>query len=146
MNKPQEYKFHFLATLPNIVKLSYRAEEILLHYGIAREIRNDILVIVEEAASNIVNHAYRDSPSDQDATSGFDFYIKLEPQSCIHIIFCDNGQTFNFNDVGAPNMDAVIEGKVVGGFGISLMRGLADKIDYSRSADGINTLHIEKRL
>ncbi|HEX7237341.1 MAG TPA: SpoIIE family protein phosphatase, partial [Gammaproteobacteria bacterium] len=108
---------------------------ILSARGLADERIADAEVIAEELLTNVVRSA---RPPDGEPWVSLE--LVLTPAAIVMTI-CDNGPAFDPLAHGAPNLDADIEERGVGGLGIHLVRGLADDCRYAR-IDDHNVLRI----
>jgi len=103
-----------------------------------REIYN-IQLAVDEAASNIVEHAYEGIP---DGT----IEISCDPLPGTLIIeLHDHGESFDPSGVGAPDLEAGLDDRSIGGLGLFMMRKLMDEVHFHVSAEDGNVLTLIKR-
>jgi len=58
---------------------------------------------------------------------------------------CDTGRAFNPLKVPAPNLEAPLAERSLGGLGIHLVRSLMDGLEYRRE-NGKNVLTVRKRI
>lgn len=99
----------------------------------------NIQLATDEAASNIIEHAYHNLPSG---------VIEL---SCglkgdvITVILTDRGESFDPSEVPVPDLKADLSDRKIGGLGIYLMRKLMDEIHYQPGPDKTNVLKMTKR-
>ena len=101
---------------------------------------NDVENIVGELCSNVIRHA-------ESKTTHFLVAIEYyEPKVVITVK--DTGKGFVAEDVlpvGASRPDGS-GGERVGGFGMSLLEGLADKLDFTDTDPQGTTVRVEKNL
>jgi serine/threonine-protein kinase RsbW len=103
-----------------------------------REVYN-IQLATDEAASNIMEHAYEGAPNG---------VLEI---SCgmygdeIRVVFVDHGEAFNPSDVPDPDLQADLSERKIGGLGIYLMRRLMDEVRYQSDPGKSNTLTLIKR-
>ena len=94
-------------------------------------------LIVEEVACNAVEHAVApDAP--------LEMHARVDAGR-LWLEFRDRGAPFDPTTVAAPDLDADIGDRGVGGLGVFLVRELADEIEYQR-VDEVNVLRITLRL
>jgi len=99
----------------------------------------NIQLATDEAASNIIEHAYENQP---------DGVLEL---SCamngdtITIILIDRGESFDPSEIPLPDLKADLSDRKIGGLGIFLMRKLMDEVHYEPKADKSNVLTMIKR-
>jgi serine/threonine-protein kinase RsbW len=92
----------------------------------------------DEAASNIIEHAYAG------ITNGsLDLTCDMQGNDLI-IIMRDKGITFDASKVKPPNLKADLSERQIGGLGVYLMRKLMDEVRYESTGKG-NTLTMIKR-
>ncbi len=144
MKAIQQYHFCMPATNASIVALLHKIEQILLDNQITQNLKSDIILVMEEAMTNIVNHAYKDTEHENPEFK-CELNLELETDNKLRIVLQDQGKAFDFDSVKRPEMATVLSGKVIGGFGIALMKAIVDKIDYYHK-EGINTLIMEKKV
>jgi serine/threonine-protein kinase RsbW len=99
----------------------------------------NIQLATDEAASNIIEHAYENQP---------DGVLEL---SCgmrgdvITIILIDHGESFDPSEIPLPDLKADLSDRKIGGLGIFLMRKLMDEVHYEPRFDKSNILTMTKR-
>ena len=95
-------------------------------------------LVIEELGMNIINHAYRDDSGE------FEIIITSEDRA-LTVELIDNGPPFNMlTDAPAPDIDAPIDERPIGGLGIHLVKTMMDELDYRRERDQ-NHLTLVKR-
>ena len=93
----------------------------------------------DEAASNIIEHAYAGvSNASLDVTCNFD-------GDKIVITMHDNGRPFDPSKVKQPNLKASLSERQIGGLGMYLMRKLMDEVHYEANSRTGNVLIMTKR-
>ncbi|MEP0804225.1 MAG: ATP-binding protein [Chloroflexota bacterium] len=104
-----------------------------------REIYN-IQLASDEAASNIIEHAYQ-------GISNGTLEISCEVKNGVMtIILVDHGAPFDPSEVPAPDLTADLSERKIGGLGIYLMRKLMDEVHYKAEPQkNRNTLTMIKR-
>jgi len=99
----------------------------------------NIQLATDEAASNIIEHAYKNDPSGILKLSG-------EMQGdAITITLTDYGESFDPSVVPMPDLKADLSSRKIGGLGIFLMRKLMDEVHYESKPDKSNVLTMVKR-
>jgi anti-sigma regulatory factor (Ser/Thr protein kinase) len=96
---------------------------------------------VDEACSNVIEHAYADCSGDIDLTC-----TSSAPGS-FEIAIHDSGRSFNPDGVALPPLDipADVDDLNEGGLGLYLMRKLMDEVRFEMAAGQGNTLTMTKR-
>jgi serine/threonine-protein kinase RsbW len=98
--------------------------------GFDEDESNKIELAVDEACTNVVEHAYQ-----HDESRDIDIAIKIDYNK-FTVIVTDRGRTFNFEELEMPDMKSYLAELRVGGLGIYLMKTLMDEVDY-RSKPGV---------
>jgi serine/threonine-protein kinase RsbW len=99
----------------------------------------NIQLATDEAASNIIEHAYENVP---------DGILELScgvNKDVITIILVDRGESFDPSEVPLPDLKADLSDRKIGGLGIFLMRKLMDEVTYEPRLDKSNVLTMIKR-
>lgn len=95
---------------------------------------------LEEAITNIITYAF---PGSEEQT--IRITIKYNSKE-IQIKIEDNGMEFNpLEEVKAPNTEANLDEREIGGLGVFIIKQLMDDVKYNRSSD-LNTLEMIKQL
>jgi len=92
----------------------------------------------DEAASNIIEHAYEGIPD-----GSLDLACDMQSDALV-IIMRDHGKSFDPSKVKTPNLKANLSERQIGGLGVYLMRKLMDEVRYESSGRS-NTLTMIKR-
>lgn len=114
-------------------------EEIALRAGVDKDRVKRITLVLEEAAVNIIQHAY----------GGRDGVLELcctQVQGRLEIRLIDEGP--RFNPLEAPAVEPVtdVASQKIGGMGIHLMRNLTDELSYRREGRrNVLTLYFLRR-
>ncbi|HSG45169.1 MAG TPA: ATP-binding protein [Anaerolineales bacterium] len=100
----------------------------------------NIQLAADEAASNIIEHAY-------EGISDGILEISCElKNNVLTIILVDHGESFDPSDIPAPNLKANLSERKIGGLGLYLMRKLMDEVHYNADPkNNRNTLTLIKR-
>jgi len=97
---------------------------------------NAFKLSIDEAATNIIRHAYRDS-------EGMITIRAVVKKSSLTLSIIDQGMYFDPKRVKDPDLNRYIDIGKKGGLGIFIMRKLMDEIDYRKTEEG-NELRITK--
>jgi len=99
----------------------------------------NIQLATDEAASNIIEHAYENiSDGVLDLSCGMQ-------GDAIKIVLIDHGESFDPSEIPMPDLKADLSDRKIGGLGIFLMRKLMDEVHYEPSPDRSNVLTMIKR-
>jgi serine/threonine-protein kinase RsbW len=93
----------------------------------------------DEAASNIIEHAYEGV-----ADAYFDVACDMRGDT-LTVIMRDTGRPFNPSNVRQPNLKADLSERQIGGLGLYLMRKLMDDVHYISNPKTGNLLTMTKR-
>lgn len=96
--------------------------------------------IVGELASNVIRHAHSQKSH---------YNVVLEYyQLCVVITVVDSGPGFRIDDIPAEGSvrSDFSKGDRVGGFGMSLLRGLSDQLNFTASCPHGTTVKVVKNL
>jgi serine/threonine-protein kinase RsbW len=127
------------ATLENIAVFRDFIAEICRSNGISEEITFALQLSADEACANIIQHGYQDMPI---GNIGLD--IDIGPTE-ISLQIHDTGRAFDLRNVPAPDINAPLEERKIGGVGIFLILNMMDSVDYQSTLKG-NTLTFIKTL
>jgi serine/threonine-protein kinase RsbW len=107
--------------------------------GLGAAVCDDLKLAVDEACTNIITHGY----------AGLDpgsiiLDLRLSPQRA-EVRLTDFGHPFEPGAAPAPDVNAALEDRPMGGFGLFFIYRTMDVVDYQTDADG-NCLTLIKRL
>lgn len=113
---------------------------VLVRHGIDQERRDDVRLIVEELASNVIEHGGdpHGRPQHELSVNIFVDGDRLELE------FRDTGAPFDPTQEPEPDLDGDILDRAIGGLGVYLIRQLAEHVSYRR-IDPYNVLHVSLR-
>jgi anti-sigma regulatory factor (Ser/Thr protein kinase) len=121
----------------NLSLVRQAVSEVLARTPFAQKERNSIILAVDEAVANVVEHAYQGNRGEIDLVFELDG-VRLE------ITIRDNGVKFDPGHVPAPDIHEYIRTGKKGGFGMVLMRKIMDEVRYSRDTNYMNELVMVK--
>jgi len=99
----------------------------------------NIQLAADEAASNIIEHAYEGV---SDGVLELSCGVKA---NVITIILVDHGESFDPSEIPMPDLKADLSERKIGGLGIFLMRKLMDEVRYEVKPNKNNVLTMIKR-
>jgi sigma-B regulation protein RsbU (phosphoserine phosphatase) len=102
---------------------------------------DDILVSLDEAATNIVMHGYAETKI---LNPTFECEILIDNDR-VFFTLIDEAKQFLRESVPSPSLDANLRGERRGGFGVFLMEKLMDKVSYEFK-ENKNHTYLEKRI
>jgi serine/threonine-protein kinase RsbW len=108
--------------------------------GLEEKAVNDVELAVDEAASNIIQHAYGgEDKGDIECSYSID-------SKGLMVVMRDFGKTFNPGIVKQPDLKSDVCCREEGGLGLHFMRSLMDSVEFSFNGHGGNLLTMTKRL
>jgi len=105
-------------------------------HNFSDKVINAFKLSVDEAATNIIRHAYRE-------TEGVITIRAIVRKNSLTISLIDQGKFFDPKRVKDPDLNRYVDIGKKGGLGIFIMRKLMDEIDYRKTEEG-NELRITK--
>ena len=109
------------------------------HPGVTEEILYDLQLAVDEACTNIITHGY----ADMDPGSII-LDLDLHPDQIV-VTLTDFGHSFEPSSAPAPDVNAPIEERELGGFGLFFIQQSVDEMNYQVTEDG-NKMILTKYL
>lgn len=106
--------------------------------GLGEEALFELQLAVDEACTNIVQHAYKGR--------GGIIKVTVEPgDGGVRVIVRDWGKPFEFQRVPVPDVTVPLEQRKTGGLGLFLMQQMMDEVHFDFDAEQGNTLTMVKR-
>jgi len=113
--------------------------QVALEGGFTEKEIYSLQLAADEAASNIIEHAY-------EGVSDADIDITCDMQGdTLTITMRDTGKSFDPSKVKQPNLKADLSERQIGGLGLYLMRKLMDEVHYESNPRTGNLLTMTKR-
>jgi anti-sigma regulatory factor (Ser/Thr protein kinase) len=106
--------------------------------GVSSDTARKLALALEEAAANVINHAFIDSPLPHRLA----VTLTVDADR-IAAEIVDNGKAFDPSEMPEPDCTLPLDFRDPGGLGIHLIRKMMDRADYRR-INGENRLHLEK--
>jgi len=98
-----------------------------------------IQMAVDEACTNVIEHAYACAPGDIHLT------CQVRSGECV-ITIRDHGHPFDPEAVPPPDLDSDLEDRRIGGLGLYFMRKLMDEVHFSFDPNTGNQVVMIKRF
>ncbi len=114
-----------------VPEMKERIQAICREFGFTYKDVNNLMIVLDEACSNIIRHAYKDKPEGGDIT----FEIKIREKG-IYLTLIDTGISFNWKNFRTPNLNHYVDIGKKGGLGVWIIRKLTDKSDYKVTERG----------
>jgi len=99
----------------------------------------NIQLATDEAASNIIEHAY-----EKTSNGVLELSCGMRGDT-ITVVLIDHGESFDPSVVPFPDLKADLSDRKIGGLGLFLMRKLMDEVHYEPRRDKSNVLTMIKR-
>lgn len=108
--------------------------------GFPEEVKENIIVAVDEACTNIIKHAYKFLPDGEIIVT-----LKFSKNN-FNIEILDYGTSFSPESVPDPDLQEYFRQKKVGGLGMFLMKKLMDEVKYTSIPGKYNRVLLSKHL
>jgi serine/threonine-protein kinase RsbW len=129
---------HLTAGLEELFQLRQFVEETALTLGIEQEMTMKLLLAVDEAATNIIIHGYRQQKGSIE--------VEMKPEGPDLVISLrDKAPLFDPTRHPPPDVTLPLEQRQPGGLGIYLMRQVMDEVIHRARPGGGNELIMIKR-
>ena len=139
MNKKErQYRLKIPSQTENLELIRLFVSSLAGKMGFNEEDVNKIELAVDEACTNVIEHAYH-----HDDSKDIDIAITLGLGKLI-VVVSDSGNAFNDAHFKLPNMKDYLAELRVGGLGIYLMKTLMDEVDYHTTPGKINEVRMVK--
>ena len=122
--------------------LNTSLEAVLARHGIDAGVRGDVRLIVEELASNAIEYGGKDGIDVGQHELSVNIGITGD---LLSLQFRDQGAPFDPLSTPAPDLDADILDRPIGGLGLYLIRQIAESMHYER-IDDCNLLRVSLRV
>lgn len=123
-----------------VEKLSRLVEAFGEVHGLPPQAIFSVNLALDEVVTNIIRYAYNDNGLPHPIVVRLAF-----EEGVLAAQVEDDGRAFNPLEAPAPDIDATIEERPIGGLGIHLVRSMMDSVEYRRD-DGRNVFIMKKRL
>jgi serine/threonine-protein kinase RsbW len=126
-------RFEFLDEIRELVA------QVAREGGFSEKVVYSLQLAADEAASNIIEHAY-------EGVTDASLLVSCDMQDDeIVITMRDTGKPFDPSSVKQPNLKADLSERQIGGLGVYLMRKLMDDVRYEADSKTGNLLTMTKR-
>ena len=110
-----------------LAHLRWQTETYCAAAGLGPEFASRVVLCLEELLTNLLTHGGGGGSLAPAIEVGFDLVGER-----LKVTFADTGTPFNPTEVPAPDLEAPVEERRLGGLGIHLVRSLADELGYER--------------
>ncbi|MFZ0389961.1 MAG: anti-sigma regulatory factor [Calditrichia bacterium] len=127
--KGQKFQLKLPINTANLEIVRDFVSKIAQNMGFSDEEIHRIELAVDEASTNVIKHAYRNS---NDSKKVHFIYVDATAyEDRLEISVVDQGQGFNPEKIKTPEMETYLKKMRRGGLGLYLIKTLMDKVDYS---------------
>ena len=134
----QEFSTTMVNDLAEIGRLPPQLEAFAERAGLPMDVAMHIDIVLDELLVNTISYGY---PDGRKGT----IRLNIRADNDVTITIEDDGDPFDPLSVAAPDLDAELEDREIGGLGVHFVRTMMDHVDYQR-IDGINRLTLTKQL
>jgi len=127
------------AKLENLAAIRRFVEEAATTLSLDPATVSDIVLAVDEAASNIATHGYQGQPGT------IEIEVKRRGDALL-IRLRDHAPPFDPTSVPVSDLTVPLEQRAIGGMGIHLIRQVVDKVIHRITPQGGNELLLVKKL
>lgn len=137
----QTFSLQVPSSTRNLVIIRDFVTKIAAQAGLSESERNRMELAVDEACSNVIEHAYgHDETQEVTVRATFD-------ADCIKLAVIDSGSaTFDPSRVPQEELKDMIRERRKGGLGLRLIQTLMDEVRYEIEPGKKNELHMVKKL
>ena len=136
----QDNKKTFRAQFDNLAEIAAFILAFCHDASLDESICYHIETAVDEACSNIIEHAYGGEGKGE-----IEICVDVNPAN-VTIKLTDHGKSFNPNDIPDPDLEAPIEERQSHGLGLFFIRKLMDQVFFTHGKDHSNILTLVKYL
>jgi serine/threonine-protein kinase RsbW len=133
------YKSTFPGRYKSLTKISAFVSRAIKEAGFDETTAYTILLAVDEACTNIIEHAYR-GEGQGDIECSCDV-----AEDSLTIILRDRGEPFDPTTIPEPNFSVSLQELECRGAGLVLIQRIMDEIHFSSTPEGENVLTMVKR-
>ncbi len=113
-----------------IARLCDEVKKFCEENGVSDEKYHDIVLILDEIVTNVINYAYPDG-----GTHTFTLDLRKEGDDRISMKLSDDGIPFDPLARDNPDTESSLEERQIGGLGIFIVKQLSEVVEYSRTDD-----------
>ena len=123
-------------------RLAAAFDEFADRHEVSDQARFQLQLCLEEMVLNVINYGFDDGAEHE---IHVDFEFRIDSRT-VTVNILDDGRRFNpLTEVPAPNVEAKLEDRTVGGLGVHFVRTFMDDADYQHE-DGKNRLTLTKNV
>lgn len=118
------FKIKIKAAPENLERIASFIEKNLLKLNIKKDILEEVLISIDEATSNIVQHSYRH------IKQGYIRLVLTVKKDRILVSIFDKGRIFEPDKVPSPDFSKNLNERALGGLGVFLMKKFMDEVTF----------------
>ncbi len=127
------------AELNNLAAVRRFVQETAAALGASTAATDNLVLAVDESATNIIEHGYRGQPGEIEIEIG-----RAEDTVVIHLR--DQAPPFDPTRLPNPDLTLPLDQRPIGGLGIFLTRHIVDAVTYRPTSQGGNELTLIKKV
>ena len=137
--KRKKYQMTRAAELEGLAQFRRLVEQACNEAGIDDDTCYDLKLAVDEACTNVIQHGY-------EGMNPGSIILELQvASSAVYITITDFGHPFEPSQAPDPDVEAVLDEREPGGFGLFFIYQTMDDVDYVTDGEG-NHLRLVRRL
>ena len=137
MGDGQVFDLSVKASLDNLQVVREYITRAARRLGVNDQALGDLLLVVDEAVTNVVIHGYGDREGQ------VELHMEAELDAVI-IRIRDRAETFDPSHVDAPQLDTDLQDRPFGGMGIFLIKKMTDQVEFLPREGGGNEIRLLK--
>ncbi|MFK7848626.1 MAG: ATP-binding protein [Rhodothermales bacterium] len=103
--------------------------EFVKKYDLPDEVQSKVSIILDELLTNTISYG-----SDDEEEHFIELHIEIQ-EDRLFITLADDGTLFNPFQHAAPDTEAAVDEREIGGLGIHIVRNMMQKVGYKRSGN-----------
>ena len=136
----QKFSLQVPSSTRNLVMIRGFVTQVAEQAGLDERERSRLELAVDEACSNVIEHAYgNDSQKEVTVRANFD-------EDALRISVIDTGASFDPDSVPQEALGKMVEKRRTGGLGMRLIKSLMDEVSYVIEPGQKNELHMVKKV
>ncbi len=125
----QTHRLEIPSSTRHLAEVRRFVERYAREVGLSEEMVDQFRLAVDEACTNVIEHAYRGDES---------YMISIcvtTTRDRFTVVIRDRGRAFEPQRYQSPDLLDLVQQRRDGGFGVHLMRRLMDRVEYRRRGD-----------
>ena len=135
----QELSVTLTNEMADLGRLPAQLEAFAEQAGLPPDVVMHIDIVLDELLANTISYGYPDG-----RTGTIRLNIRAADDE-VRIFIEDDGDAFDPLSLAAPDLEAELEDRQIGGLGVHFARTMMDQVDYQRT-EGLNRITLIKQL